>query len=205
MENIIQQVDSIFLFIIAISAGLLLLITLLMIIFIFKYHKNKHPQAIDTHEHPFLEITWTVIPTILVLCMFYYGMIGYNNMRNPPKDSFVIKVTGRQWEWGFEYPNTKKTKELYVPQNKPIKLLMTSLDVIHSFFIPAFRVKMDLMPGRETFLWFKAEKLGDYDVFCAEYCGLLHSKMLSKVHVMDEQKFNNWYVTNEEVKNETNH
>ena len=195
MESIIEQVDFTFLFIIGISVGLLTLISILMVIFVFKYHKSRHPKAQDIHEHPMLEITWTVIPIILVLIMFYYGVVGYKTMRNPPKDSFVVNVTARQWEWGFEYPNHKKTKELYVPIDKPVKVILHSIDVLHSFSIPAFRVKMDVIPGRDTFLWFKAENLGDYDIYCAEYCGLLHSKMLSKVHVLEKQQFNEWYET----------
>ncbi len=195
MESIIQQVDFTFLFIMGISAALLALISILMVIFVFKFHKSRHPKAEDIHEHPILEITWTVIPIILVMLMFYYGVVGYKNMRNPPKDSFVVNVTARQWEWGFEYPNHKKGKELYVPIDKPVKVILHSIDVLHSFSIPAFRVKMDVIPGRDTFLWFKAESLGDYDIYCAEYCGLLHSKMLSKVHVLEEKEFHEWYET----------
>jgi cytochrome c oxidase subunit 2 len=169
-------------------------LTFTMLYFIYKYNKKKNPVATQIEGSTKLEIIWTVIPTILVLIMFYYGWAGWSPMQKPPKDSFNIKVTARMWNFTFEYPNGKKTDTLFVPQNKAVKLDLVSLDVIHSLYIPSFRVKEDVVPGREKFVWFIPQREGLYDLFCTEYCGLNHSYMLNQVKVMEEKKFNSWYV-----------
>ena len=191
-SNFVKDVDFAFLFILGIAFFFLIGLTATVIIFIFKYNKKKHPVAVQLKENSILEITWTVIPLILVLLMFYYGYIGYMPMRNAPANSFVVKAEGHMWEYEFTYPNGKTSHDLYIPINKPIKLILTSRDVIHGFFIPAFRVKEDMVPGKENHMWFVANQLGDYDIFCTVYCGLRHSSMEAKTIVLNEKDFNKW-------------
>ncbi len=191
--TIAETVDSVFLFIIIASVVLLVLVTGLMIWFGFKYNRTRHPKPEQVTEKAWLEILWTVIPTILVLFMFYYGYEGFKFMRNAPKDAMVVQVTGQMWQWKFEYANGRVTDKLYVPVNKSVKLLLKSLDVVHSFYVPAERVKEDVVPGRETYLWFKPQDVGPSDIYCAEFCGQRHSYMLSQVIVMNQADFDVWY------------
>ena len=188
-----EAVNNIFLFIVVISVILLLLITFLMIYFAIKYSRKRHPQSEPVKQRTWLEIVWTLVPTLLVLGMFFYGYEGFKLMRNVPEDSMIVKVTGRMWDWSFQYDNGRRTDKLYVPIGKNIKLEMKSVDVLHSLFIPAFRIKEDLVPGQETYLWFKPQSVGPADIFCAEYCGQRHAYMLSQVIVMEEKEFNDWY------------
>jgi len=191
--NIPQTVNNVFYFILAISVALLVLITVLMVFFVIKYHRTRNKEPKDIEGNTWLEITWTVIPTLLVLGMFYYGWIGYKMMRDVPEDAMTIDVTGRMWSWRFEYENGVQTDTLYVPLNKPIRVNLKSQDVLHSFYIPAFRVKHDVVPGNEQgYIWFQPNDLGSYDVLCAEYCGQQHAYMTSKVVVMPEDEFKNW-------------
>lgn len=192
-SNFAEKTDYAFYFVLGISLLLLIFITVLMMYFVFKYSRNKHPKAVNIHGNTALEITWTVIPVILVLAMFWYGWIGYQELSNPPAETFNIKVTGQMWKWSFEYPNGMKTDTLYVPKDKAILLNLTSLDVSHSFYVPAYRFKMDVYPGKETQVWFTPDEVGEYDIACAEYCGLRHSYMYSKVVVAPQNKFDDWY------------
>jgi cytochrome c oxidase subunit 2 len=192
ISNFVKGVDAAFYFIIGTSLFFLIALTTIMIVFVIRYNKKRHPVPVQINDNYPLEIVWTVIPLIIVMVMFYYGYVGFMPMRTAPKDSIIIKTEGRMWEWQFTYPNGKKSRDLHVPLNKPVKLVMNSLDVIHSLYIPAFRVKEDLVPGKETMLWFIAQKEGQYDVFCAEYCGLRHSYMISKAYVNEEVIYNKW-------------
>jgi cytochrome c oxidase subunit 2 len=186
-------VDSVFYFIIGISAFFLILITFLMVFFTIKYHKKRNIKATNIEGNTALEVLWTVIPTIIALVMFYVGWKGFVFLRTVPEGAMDVKVTARMWSWMFEYENGLKTDTLKVPVDKPIKLLLTSQDVIHSFFVPAFRIKEDAVPGLENHLWFEAKEEGSYDVLCAEYCGLQHAYMLTKVQVVSEEQFESWY------------
>lgn len=201
-SNFVKGVDSAFLFILGVSFFFLIGLTITIIVFIFKYNRKKHPVAIQMKDNMILETTWTVIPLILVLVMFYYGYVGYAPMRVVPSDAYVIKTEGRMWAWEFTYPNGKTSKDLYVPINKAVKLEMTSPDVIHSLYIPAFRVKEDLVPGQVTELWFIANQIGNYEVLCAEYCGVRHSYMEAKAIVMKDADFNKWVADYTKPKNE---
>jgi len=192
-SNFVEGVDTAFVVILSISIFFLIAITAVMILFIVKYNKKRNPTASKVKERPLLEIIWTVIPTLLVIVMFYYGWTGYKTMRDVPKDAIPVKVTARMWSWNFEYENGKSSNTLKVPLNKPVKLNMESMDVLHSLYIPSFRLKEDIVPGKENFMWFTAEKQGEYDIFCAEYCGMQHSSMLSKVEVLAEEEFISWY------------
>ena len=193
-SNFVTGVDRAFLVILGISFFFLIGLTLVMLWFIYRYNRKRNPKATQIKGSHTLEIIWTVIPTILVLIMFYYGWAGWKPMTNPPDDSFEITVVGRMWNFTFEYENGKKTDTLFIPKDIPIKLNLVALDVIHSVYIPAFRVKEDVVPGQEKFMWFEPQKEGIYELFCTEYCGLQHSYMYNWVKVMPEEDFNTWYV-----------
>ena len=193
-SNFVTGVDKAFMIIMGISFVFLIGLTFTMLYFIYKYNNKRNPVATQIEGSTKLEIIWTVIPTILVLVMFYYGWAGWAPMRHAPKDSFNIQVTGRMWNYTFQYENGKTTDTLFVPMNKAVKLKLISMDVIHGFYIPAFRIKEDVVPGREKSAWFIAQREGLFELFCSEYCGLDHSYMYTYVKVMPEQKFNAWYV-----------
>lgn len=191
-SNFSYGVDLSFAVIFGISLFFLVGITAVMIYFVIRYRRKKNPKATNIHGNNKLEIIWTVIPTILVLVMFYYGWAGYKPMRNIPDDAIPIKVYGQMWSWQFEYPNGKKSGRLVVPLNEPVSLELISRDVIHSFYIPAFRVKEDVVPGRNNMMWFEAQKEGTYDVLCAEYCGERHAYMLAEVEVVPTTDYEEW-------------
>lgn len=200
-SNFVEGVDKAFMVIFGISLFFLISITGVMIYFIIRYNKKRHPKATQIDGSNTLEIIWTVIPLALVLLMFFYGYKGYINMRNVPDDAMTVKVISYMWDWDFQYENGKTSKDLYVPLNKPVKLELTSLDVIHSLYIPSFRVKEDAVPGKNNYMWFQAQLEGEYDVLCAEYCGLRHSYMDAKAIVIPPEKFETWLADyNPEVK-----
>jgi cytochrome c oxidase subunit 2 len=193
LSNIAEVVNGPILFITAVSVFFLVGITAVMVYFTIRYSRRRNPKAEDVHGHTLLEIVWTVIPTLLAFGMFWYGWVGYKFMKEVPDDAMQVTVTGRMWSWMYEYENGVQTDVLNVPVGEPIRLNMRSVDVIHSYYIPAFKVKQDVVPGVDgLFLWFTANETGTYDVFCAEYCGLQHSAMLSKVVVMPQAEFNEW-------------
>lgn len=191
--SLVGAVDATFYFIVAVSAFFLVLITALMIFFAIRYRRSRRPRAAQIEGNLALEIIWTVIPVGLVLAMFYSGFEGFRALRKVPEDAMIVQVIGRMWDWSFRYENGRETSKLYVPVDQPVKLVMTSLDVNHSFYIPAFRVKEDVVPGRENYLWFKPQSTGPTDIYCAEYCGQRHSYMMSEVIVMEEEAFAAWY------------
>ncbi len=189
----LSDFNFVFYFVVGTAIFLLAFITFLMIFFVIKYNKKRHPKAVQIHGSNILEIIWTIIPVILVLTMFYYGDMVYREARNMPEDAMTVKVLGRMWDWSFEYENGKKTKKLYVPMGKNVKLAISSSDVIHSLYIPAFRQKMDAVPGKVNYLWFKPQTIGSADIYCAEYCGDQHAYMMSKVIILPEEEFEKWY------------
>jgi len=188
-----QVVDNVFLFILAITIVLLILITFLMIYFVVKYRRKKNPSSANIKGNTRLEIVWTVVPVVIVLAMFYYGWTGFDFLRSVPNNAMVVKVKSQMWSWSFEYENGMQSDVLTVPIGKPVKLVLTSRDVIHGFFIPAFRIKQDAVPGMENYVWFESTALGAYDILCTQYCGLRHSYMSSKVVVVPEKEFKEWY------------
>ena len=191
-SNFVESVDTAFWVVMVMSVFFLVLITFFMVYFVFRYNKKRNPKATNIHSNITLEITWTVVPTFLVLIMFWYGWVGYKEMTEAPEDSMVIDVTAQMWKWTFKYSNGLQTDTLYVPLKKNVRLNLHSLDVNHAFFFPAFRVKKDIIPNRKNYVWFNALNTGSYDIMCAEYCGLNHSNMYSKVIVIPEQNFNFW-------------
>jgi cytochrome c oxidase subunit 2 len=188
-----EVVDQVFFYILAITVFLLGLITFLMVYFVIRYQRKRNPQPSDIHENTWLEIIWTVVPTLLVLTMFYYGLTGFNFLKKAPADALKVKVIARQWSWLFEYENGTKSTELKVPVGKPVKLSLTSQDVIHGFYAPAFRIKQDVVPGMTNTLWFQSTEVGTFDVFCTQYCGLQHATMVTKIKVLPVEEFNQWY------------
>jgi len=187
------RADAIFLVVLAISVFMLIGITAAMLFFAYRYHKSRHPKAEQIEGNTLLEVVWTVVPLVVFLAIFYYGWTNFEYMRNAPKDSMVVKTTGRQWNWSFEYPNGKRTSTLYASLDRPMKLEVLSADVVHGFFIPAFRLKIDAVPGRVNTTWFQPTQLGAYDIECTVICGVDHSVMLAKVVVVPEEDFKAWY------------
>ncbi len=200
-SNMAEGVDAAFLIIFGISFFFLIGITAVMIWFIIRYHHKRHPKAVQIKESFALEVTWTVIPTILVMIMFYYGYIAFSPMRDIPADAMVVKTVAKMWSWEFEYPGNKLSTELILPINEPVVLEMTSLDVVHSLFISAFRVKEDVVPGTTHYMWFIPERLGNYEILCTEYCGLRHSFMESVARVVPREEFDVWLASVPEATN----
>ena len=192
-SSVSDKVDAVFLYVSALTIAFLIFITFLMIYFVVRYRRSRGTQAKDIHGHTVLELVWTGIPLVLFLTMFYYGWTNYRYLREVPRDAMVIQVTARQWAWSFTYPNGRQTSELYVALGRPVRLNLKSLDVLHGFYVPAFRIKADVVPGKDNYTWFQATQLGDFDVECTVMCGVNHSYMLSKVHVIPEAQFSTWY------------
>ncbi|MBK7254343.1 MAG: cytochrome c oxidase subunit II [Ignavibacteria bacterium] len=190
--NIVDQVDQTFWLIMGISIILLALITVVMIYFVYKYNRKRHPVAENIEGNTTLEIVWTIIPVILVLIMFFVSWAGFKNMRDVPKDAMVVSVTGQMWKWTFEYDNKKKSDTLFLPANTNVKFDIKSIDVNHSFYLPAFRTKEDAIPGRVNNYWIRTNEPDVYYAACAEYCGLNHSYMYAPVIVIPEKKFIEW-------------
>ncbi|MFZ5939345.1 MAG: cytochrome c oxidase subunit II [Bacteroidota bacterium] len=191
-SNFVAGVDLAFLIILGVAFLFLISLTTIMIIFIRKYRRDRHPEAVQNEGNNLLELLWTLIPALLVLVMFYFGWMGWKPMRTPPEDARHVKAIARMWQFRFEYENGKVTDSLFVPVGEPVILDLVALDVIHSLYIPSFRVKEDMVPGRVKQMWFTPGRVGNYDLFCAEYCGLQHSYMYTGVKVMPKEEFDSW-------------
>jgi len=194
MSTVAGEVDTLFYFTMYVSTIIFVAVVAAMVLFVVRYRRRKESDVPDpVHEPRWLEMTWVVLPTILVMIVFTWGFRVFVDLHTAPPDSYEISVRGAQWFWEFEYANgVTSPNELYVPVDKPVKLRMTASDVLHSFFIPAFRVKMDVIPDRYTSVWFEATEVGEYQIFCTEYCGTSHSAMLAKVHVVTQAEFDEW-------------
>jgi cytochrome c oxidase subunit 2 len=168
-------------------------LSITMLYFVFRYNRKKHPQAEQIEGSIPLEIVWTVIPVLLALLMFWYGWSGWTPMNKPPKDALNVTTMARMWSFTFLYENGKQSPDLVVPVNKAVSVKLVSLDVLHSLYIPEFRVKSDIIPGMEKKMWFRSDRVGEYNLFCAEYCGLRHSYMSSTVRVVPQDEFDKWY------------
>jgi cytochrome c oxidase subunit II len=188
-----KSVDMTFLYIVIISVIFLVGVIAVMIYFVIKYDHKRHPVGKDIEGNFWLELTWITIPTLLALSMFYVGFSNFKILRTIPPNAMQIGVRGQMWKWSFTYNNKKTSDTLYVPVNQPIKLNLSSIDVVHSFYIPAFRVKEDAVPGKQTYIAFTPDKIGNYQVECAEYCGLKHSYMWTSIKVVPEDEFNIWF------------
>jgi cytochrome c oxidase subunit 2 len=194
-ENIsatLTQFDTLFYVIFWLS--LLLLVGLLLFGFFFAISgRRRRDDQLATKQithNVKLEVIWTVIPTLIVMIIFIWGFKEYIVMRSTPPNAIEIYVTGKKWFWEFSYPNGKKTiDELVVPANQPIKLILNSYDVLHSFYLPNLRVKRDVIPNRYTILSFESKKMGKFNIFCTEYCGDQHSKMIATLAVVDDKSY----------------
>ena len=188
-----EAVDKAFYVIFGISGVALLGITVAMIYLAWRYSRKRYPVPLSQKDHNvWLEVTWTVIPTILVGIMFWYGWEGYLSLRRVPDNAIPVQGTARMWSWLFTYENGKTSDKLYVPVGQPVNVRLNSVDVLHAFYVPAFRVKRDTVPGMETYAWFVAEEPGSYDLFCAEYCGVAHSAMITTVEAIPAAEFAAW-------------
>ncbi len=198
-SNYVATFNTAFYFIAGISLLLLIGLTFIMLYFVFRYNRKKNKIATQIEGNTLLEVVWTVIPILLALTMFYFGWEGWKPMNKPPKDTLNIISVARMWSFSFMYENGKQSPDLIVPVNTPVKIKLISLDVIHSLFIPAFRIKSDMVPGREKMMWFLPQSVGEFDLFCAEYCGLRHSYMNANVKVLSKDDFTSWYADTSSV------
>lgn len=189
-----SHVDGLYFFILGVTAFFAVLVVVLVTFFAVRYRRQTATQVgVPVHGALALEITWTFIPLCLAMAMFYWGATVYFEMAKPPQNAMEIYTVGKRWMWKFQHvTGQREINELHVPLNTPVKLLIGSEDVIHSVYVPAFRVKMDAVPGKTTTLWFNATKPGRYHLFCAEYCGQRHSGMIGWVEVMEPAAFQTW-------------
>ena len=188
------KVDALYFYLSGVTVFFTLLISGVLILFVIKYRRRtpfEIPRPIaGSHK---LETLWSVIPFIIAMSIFAWGAQVYFQMYRPPKNAVEIYVVGKQWMWKIQHSTgQREINELHVPSGRKVKLIMTSEDVIHDFFIPAFRVKADVLPGRYTTQWFEATKPGTYHLFCAEFCGMNHSGMIGSIVVMQPTQFDNW-------------
>jgi cytochrome c oxidase subunit II len=202
--EVASDVDRLFNFVLGVSVAFFLLVMSLLVLFVLRYRRRGR-AATSSEPSPShntaLEVTWTAIPVLLVLVIFAWGFKLYLDINTVPEDAYEIQVTGQKWKWLFTYPNGHVDENLHVPVDTPVRLVMTSEDVIHGFFIPAFRIKHDVVPGRYARLWFKAREPGEYQVFCTQYCGAGHSEMLAKVVVHPPGGFDRWLATEANILN----
>lgn len=198
LSNFSEGVDTAFIIILSIIFFFLIGLTIILIVFIVRYRESKNPVATQIHGNNKLELLWTLIPLLLVMAMFYFGWTGWKPMESdPPEDAMRIESTARMWDWNFKYENGQLIDTLVIPAGKPVSIDIKALDVIHSFYIPAFRLKKDIVPGTPRNAWFIANSPGTYDLFCTEYCGLQHSSMITTVHVLSQEDFDIWYAAAE--------
>lgn len=199
-STIAGETDALFYFIFYVALFFFVLIVGLTIFFTLKYRRregvSREGETPPPSHNSVMETAWIVVPTILVMVVFFWGFRGYLKSSIVPAEAMEVKVTGQKWFWTFDYPEGASTvNELVVPIGKPVKLLLSSRDVIHSFFIPVFRIKHDALPNRYGITWFEATTTGTFDIFCAEYCGDKHSQMIGKVKVVSEQDYKIWLET----------
>jgi cytochrome c oxidase subunit II len=194
VSTMAPRVDALFFFLVGLTAFFSLLIAGLIVYYAIRFRRRAPDQIGARIEGgTILEITWTVIPLVIVLTIFVWGASVFFAMSRPPDDALNVYVVGKQWMWKFQHLNgQREINELHVPVGRPVRLVMTSEDVIHDVFVPGFRVKADVIPGRYTSLWFEPTKPGRYHLFCAEYCGTRHSGMVGEVVVMEPDEFQNW-------------
>lgn len=193
-STISTGIDRVFYIIYWISAAFFVGIVVAMVMFALAYRRKRagQPAKSQTDHNMAIEAIWTIVPLGLAIYIFYIGFAGFMDFRTVPANAYEVNVEGQQWNWSFTYPNGYVTNELHVPVDRPIRLTMTSVDVLHSFFVPEFRIKYDVLPGKYTTAWFHATKSGEYNVFCTEYCGTSHSQMRTKVVVHDPGMFQPW-------------
>ena len=192
-STLAPEYDSLFYFVLWTSVIIFVGVVAAMVWFTYKYRRqspDERPELVE--ESKLMEISWVVIPTILVLIVFTWGFRAFIKFGVAPPDAYEITVRGQQWSWLYTYPNGVQSSELHVPVDRPVRLRMSSTDVLHSFAVPAFRIKQDVLPNRYSYLWFESTETGAFDIFCTEYCGTSHSDMGGKVIVQSQAEFNQW-------------
>jgi cytochrome c oxidase subunit II len=192
-SGIAPYTDALYFFLVLISMVGMAIVVLLIVLFSVLYRKERNPEATQIEGSTLLEATWTIIPLALFMVTFVWGALLYFRIYNPPTNAMNIYVVGKQWMWKAEHPGGQhEINALHVPINRPVQLTMISQDVFHSFSIPAFRVKREVIPGRYTTVWFTATQTGTYHIFCTQYCGTLHSQMIGEVVVMTPDEYERW-------------
>ena len=188
-----QAVDPVFMFLFAVCLVLLVGITVAMVWFVILYRRSRNPQPTSqVDQNVWLEVIWTVLPTLLVMGMFYYGWSSYLTLREVPKNALQVTAVARMWSWNFIYENGKNSSKLYIPVGRPIQVNIESVDVLHGFYMPAFRIKRDAVPGMKNHVWFIATNPGSYDIFCSEYCGTAHAAMITTAEAVPPEQFTAW-------------
>jgi cytochrome c oxidase subunit 2 len=194
-STLAPRIDAVFWYVFSVSLFFTLLIATLIIVFAIRYRR----RAEDYYPRPIigskvLETVWIVVPLVLALVMFFWGARVFFDIERPPDGALEVYVVGKQWMWHLQHADggQREINELHIPVGRPVKLIMTSEDVIHAFFVPAFRTKQDVIPGRYTYSWFEATRVGTYHLFCAEYCGTNHSRMIGRVVAMEPIEYERW-------------
>jgi cytochrome c oxidase subunit 2 len=195
--------DQLYWFLFWLSVFFFILVVGGMLYFAIVYRKQEGKKTKYIVDHHALEAFWTIIPTILLLGIFGWGWVVYKKQISAPSDAVEVRVIGKQWQWTFQYDDGTTANHLVVQVGKPVRLLMTSQDVLHDFFIPNFRVKQDVVPGMYTTVWFEPKVTGEHQVFCAEYCGTTHSGMLARIIVLDAEKYDLWKSGKLKIKDDT--
>ncbi|HYO94917.1 MAG TPA: cytochrome c oxidase subunit II [Polyangiaceae bacterium] len=197
-----RSVDWIYMFMMWMSAVSCVIVFGAMTYFAIRYRARSRAANEKVEKSPdhstVLEITWSALPLFVLVALFVWGFKGYLDLRASPADSMEIRATGQKWKWVFTYPGGMVDDTLHVPLGKPVRIVISSSDVLHSLFIPNFRVKMDAVPGRYTDLWFQATEAGEFPIFCTEYCGTDHSDMLSKVVVHPPGGYEQWLLAEQD-------
>jgi cytochrome c oxidase subunit II len=193
-STIAARVDNLYFFLIAVSAFFAVVVTVLVVLFAIRYRRRSDDESgEEIHGSLALELIWTGIPFILAMVMFVWGASVYFAIARVPDQAMDVYAVGKQWMWKFQHPEgQREINELHVPVNTPVRILITSEDVLHDLYFPAFRTKMDAIPGRYTQLWFEATQTGTFHIFCAEYCGTRHSGMIGHVVVMPQNEYEAW-------------
>ncbi len=193
-SSVAGEVDALFLFILGVTGLVALGIWIALFYFAIRYRRRSDDERpAEIHGSLALELAWTVIPFLLMIAMFAWGAKLFFHLHRPPDDAMSVSVVGKRWMWKLQHPTgQREINELHVPVGRAVKLVLTSEDAIHSFFVPAFRIKKDAVPGRYNIAWFRATKTGSFHLFCAEYCGTQHSRMIGRVVVMEPEEYQVW-------------
>jgi cytochrome c oxidase subunit 2 len=193
-STVAARVDNLYFFMIAVSAFFAVVVTVMVVVFAIKYRRRHDDEVGEPiHGSLALELLWTGIPFVIAMVMFVWGASVFFAIVRVPAETLDIYAVGKQWMWKFQHrEGQREINNLHVPVNTPVRMIVTSEDVLHSLYFPSFRVKMDAIPGRYTQVWFNATKTGTYHIFCAEYCGTKHSGMIGRVVVMEPAEYQAW-------------
>ena len=193
-SSVAGEVDALFLFILVVTGIFAAGVWIALLYLAIRYRRRSpDDRPPEIHGSLVLELTWTVVPLVLMSVMFVWGAKVFFHLNRPPDDAMTVSVVGKRWMWKLQQPTgQREINELHVPRGRAVKLIITSEDTIHSFFVPAFRIKKDAVPGRYNMAWFRATKTGSYHLFCSEYCGTEHSRMTGRIVVMEPDDYETW-------------